>query len=226
MAQTYEFTLDRAQKTRDAQDEIKAKWLWSEKTLAQWDADIAALTGQNETLATTTAAMLAKRGETDTALDKLDQWTGEGLTLMRLRLRNDPEQLATLDTLTADGTSRANKLTEALDWENAWAKIDSTFAPTTENNFAAFQALRKQCLKLVGEYGAAETKVTSDNTKLTQLKAQMEDDNQAWYKAATKLFKPGTPEGDMIRSSVPTTTSSPSAAPAPPAPPAAKPPGA
>lgn len=92
MAQTYEFTLDRAQKTRDAQDEIQAKWLWSEKTLAQWDADIAALETQNETLATTTAAMLAKRGETDTALDNLDQWTGEGLTLMRLRLRNDPEQ--------------------------------------------------------------------------------------------------------------------------------------
>lgn len=119
MAQTYEFTLDRAQKTRGAQDESKAQWLWSEKTLAQWDADIAALEKQNETLAATTAAMLAKRGETDTALDNLDRWTGEGLTLMRLRLRNDPAQLATLATLTADGTSRANKLKEALDWENA-----------------------------------------------------------------------------------------------------------
>ncbi len=36
----------------------------------------------------------------------------------------------------------------------------------------------------------------------------MEDDNQAWYKAATKVFKPGTPEGDMIRSGVPTTPKS------------------
>lgn len=223
MAQTYEFTLNRAQKTRDAQDEIKAKWLWSEKTLAQWDADIAALKAQNETLATTTAAMLDKRAETDTALDKLDGWTGEGLTLMRLRLRNDAEQLASLDTLTADGTSRANKLKEALDWENAWSKIDFTFTPTVENNFAAFQALRKQCIQLVAAYATSETKVTSDNTKLTTLKAQMEDDNQAWYKAATKVFKPGTPEGDMIRSSVPTTTSGGSQAtppiPTPPTPP-------
>jgi hypothetical protein len=220
MAQTYEFTLDRAQKTRDAQDEIKSKWLWSEKTLDEWDSSIAALEKQNETLAATTAAMLAKRGETDTALDNLDRWTGEGLTLMRLHLRNKPEQLATLDTLTADGTSRANKLKEALDWENAWAKIDSTFTPTTENNFAAFQALRKQCIKLVGEYAAAETKVTSDNTKLTQLKAQMEDDNQAWYKAAAKVCKPGTPEGDLIRKSVPTTTTGgPATPPAPPTPP-------
>ena len=27
MAQTYEFTLDRAQKTRGAQDDIKGKWM-------------------------------------------------------------------------------------------------------------------------------------------------------------------------------------------------------
>ena len=47
----------------------------------------------------------------------------------------------------------------------------------------------------------------------------MEDDNQAWYKAATKVFKPGTPEGDLIRSSIPTTTSGPSAPPKPPTPP-------
>jgi hypothetical protein len=210
MAQTYEFTLDRAQKTRGAQDEIKARWTWSEKSLEQWDASIAALIAQNEARALKETAMLAKRGETDTALDQLNSWTGEGLTLMRLRLRNEAEKLATLSTLSANGTSRANKLKEALEWENAWSKIDATFAPTTENTFAAFQTLRKQCVKLVEEYGTAETKVTTENTKLILLKSQLEDDNQAWYKASTKVLKKGTAEGDLIRSRVPTTTGGPS----------------
>ena len=53
MAQTYEFTLNRARKSRGAQDDIQAKWMWSDKTLAQWDADIEALEKQNETLAAT-----------------------------------------------------------------------------------------------------------------------------------------------------------------------------
>ena len=209
MAQKYEFTLDRARKTRDAQDEIKGRWLWVDKTLAQWDGSIAALVAQNEARALKETAMLAKRGETDTALDQLHAWTGEGLTLMRLRLRNEPEKLATLSTLSADGTSRANKLKEALEWENAWAEIDGDFAPTTENVFAAFQTLRKQCVKLVDEYGTAETKLTTESTKLILLKSQLEDDNQAWYKAATKVLKKGTAEGDLIRSRIPTTTGGP-----------------
>ena len=209
MAQTYEFTLDRAQKTRDAQNETKDRWTWSEKSLEQWDGSIAALIKQNETRALKETAMLAKRGDADKALDKLHGWTGEGLTLMRLRLRNDPEKLATLSTLSANGTSRTNKLKEALEWENAWKEIDATFTPTTENTLAAFQTLRAQCVRLVEEYGTAETKLTVENTKLILLKSQLEDDNQAWYKAATKVLKKGTAEGDMIRSTVPVTTGGP-----------------
>jgi hypothetical protein len=193
MGTTYDFTLDRAQNTRNAQNTIKARWMWSEKTLDQWDADIKALEAQNETAGKTQAAMLTKRAGMDTALDQLDRWTGEGLTLMRLKLRNDPGKLATLDTLTANGTSRANKLSEALAWENAWDEIDNTFAPTLENNFTAFEALRKQCVGLFEQYGAAETDVTRDNNLLTTLVAKLEDDNQAWYKAATKICKRGTP---------------------------------
>jgi len=50
MGHTYEFTLDRAQKKRGAQDHINGTWPWPKKRSVQWDADIAGLDTQNETL--------------------------------------------------------------------------------------------------------------------------------------------------------------------------------
>ncbi len=52
---------------------------------------------------------------------------------------------------------------------------------------------------------------------------KMEDRNEAWYAAATRVYPAGTPEGDMIRGTVPTTRNPPPAPPAPPARPPAPP---
>ncbi len=43
--------------------------------------------------------------------------------------------------------------------------------------------------------------------------------SEAWYADATRVFPAGTPEGDMIRSTVPTTYNGPGNPPTPPAPP-------
>jgi hypothetical protein len=45
------------------------------------------------------------------------------------------------------------------------------------------------------------------------------DMSQAWYANALRVFPDGTPEGDMIRGTIPTTYTSAPAPPAPPAPP-------
>ncbi len=47
----------------------------------------------------------------------------------------------------------------------------------------------------------------------------MEDRNEAWYAAATRVYPAGTAEGDMIRGTVPTTYNPPPPPPAPPVPP-------
>src|SRR5258707_15791384 len=67
------------------------------------------------------------------------------------------------------------------------------------------------------------SKVTSDNTKLTQLKPQMEDDNQAWYKAATKVLRSETHTSEIQCRQYPTCTlltATPPKPPTPPVPPA------
>ena len=41
--------------------------------------------------------------------------------------------------------------------------------------------------------------------RLSHLAAELEDVNEAWYANATSVFPTGTPEGDMIRGTIPTT---------------------
>jgi hypothetical protein len=56
---------------------------------------------------------------------------------------------------------------------------------------------------------------------LAQLGRSLEDLSEAWYADATRAFPTGTPEGDTLRSTIPTTYTPPPDKPAtPPAPPA------
>jgi hypothetical protein len=215
---SYEFVIDRAQKTRNTQKAITAKWQWEEKTVAQWDADLIAIEAQNEVLAATIATMKDKRAKADELLDQLDEWTGEGLTTIRERLRDQPEKLATLETLTSIGSSRSMKLEEALEWEKAWTLLDATFAPTSTNTLAAFKALRLDAIAKLKTYHDSESDVTAEQNKRTSLKLKLDDANTSWFKVATRICQPGTVEGDLIRTDVPTTTASPAAKPVVPTP--------
>ena len=75
-----------------------------------------------------------------------------------------------------------------------WSKIDATYAPIKENTFTACQTLRKQTIALVKTYADAESDVSKDNNTLTTPKVQLQNESQAWYKAATKASKVGTPK--------------------------------
>jgi predicted RNase H-like nuclease (RuvC/YqgF family) len=215
---SFEFVIDRAQKTRNTQKAIAAKWQWEEKTVAQWDADLAAIEAQNEVLAAAIATMKDKRAKADELLDQLDEWTGEGLTTIRERYRDQPEKLATLETLTSMGSSRSMKLEEALEWEKAWTLLDPSFSPTSTNTLAAFKALRLDAIAKLKTYHDSESDVTAEQNKRTKLKLKLDDANTSWYKVATRICQPGTVEGDLIRTDVPTTTASPAAKPVVPTP--------
>lgn len=112
MTATVDFIIKRAVATRNAQESIQSAWVWEEKTLAQWDADLAAIREREKSVAEGEAHLLARRGPLDAALDDLHRRTLQGVTMAKVR---------------------------------------------------------------------------------------------AWYRAATVLFPKGTPEGDLIRGTVPTT---------------------
>ena len=232
MGQSIDFIKNRATKTISAATQIAGQWVWQEQTLAQMQAALTSIIGdasavppipgQEEVTSAAQQVMLAARGIWDAQLDVLHHRTVQGVGMVKNRLRDNPAKLAVVSYLTANSNSRAETLKEALAWESAWAQVDAAWSPLPANTLPAFQTLRNQCEEgLQKAYSDAISAWREEAETLTDLGRQLEDINVAWYADATMIFAAGTPEGDMIRGTIPTTYSPPP--PAPPTPPAAPP---
>ena len=163
--------------------------------------------------------MLAARGQWDVQLDILHHRTVQASVMAKAKFRNDPATLAVLAPLTASSNSRSETLAEALALESAWAKVAPTWSPLPANTLAAFKTLRKVCAEDLQEvYSNAKSAWRKEVEKLGTAGRLLEDANEAWYAAATAVFTSDTPEGAMIRSTVPTTYTPPAAKPPTPAP--------
>ena len=218
---TLDFILARAVATRAAQDSLKATWTWEEKTLQAWDADIAALrlARENDTKAET--ALVERRAEFHAATDELHRDTMQALALLKVRYRNEPAKSAVVANLRAEGDSRTAILNEAEAVAAAWAELDATFAPTPDNTLAAFNALRADCQAQRDMAARARTEERRFGGEAAERAAHLHDATIAWYAAATRIFPEGTPQGGLIRSTVPTTYQKPAdtnTTPPPPAP--------
>jgi len=216
MPVSLEFIKDRAVKTISAAKQVTGAWTWDEKSIAAMETQLAGIAG-NKTATSpvagqesvTSAAeqlMLTARGSWDTALDQLHRWTVQGVNMAKTRFRNDPAKSSQLEGLEARGSSRAGTLDEALAWESAWTSVDAAWAPLPGLTLAAFSALRKQANEsLKATYSDARATWREAAEKLGTLAAELEDTNEAWYANAIRVFPAGTPEGDMIRGTIPTT---------------------
>ena len=103
---SHDFIRERTEKTRAVQATLAADaaWTWPGKTLAQWDADLAALDATAEdSLAKTTAAleadMLAARGLLDARLDAIHKATLLTVGVMRVRSAAMPGLAPIVDDL-------------------------------------------------------------------------------------------------------------------------------
>jgi hypothetical protein len=237
---TYEsqFSINRAGSTISAARQVAAKWIWVEKTPNQMQTQLETITGnksvsppvigQMEIASQAQSVYDSAHGTWHTQLNVLHQLTVQGLNMAKTKLRNDPAGFAVVAGLHASGHSPDKILAEALAWESAWGQVAPTWSPTTSNTLAAFKTLRKQCADdLQTAFKDADSANREQSGKLAQMCLDLEDVNVAWYADATRVFAAGTPEGDMIRSTVPTTytpsTSTPPPAPAPAATPAKTP---
>ncbi len=238
MAESLEFIKDRAAKTISAAKKVAVKWTWQEQTIEELQASLTAITGnssatppivgQEEITSQSGQAMLTARGVWDEQLDTLHALTVQGVAMAKTRNRNHPANLAVLGGLSARGTSRAEILSEALAWESAWAKVDAAWCPVPMNNLPAFKVLRKQCAEdLQQAYADAQADYRSAAEELNDLATALEQTVEVWYADATAVFRDASAEGDMIRSTVPTTYNppaemQPSASNLPPLPPSAR----
>jgi len=224
------FSIGRAISTISAAKQLATTWTWPEKTPAQMQTQLEAITGnssstppvigQEEIADQAQRAYDGAEGTWRAQLKILHQNTVQALNMAKNKFRDDPASLAVLRNLHAGGNTPEKILSEALAWESAWGQLAATWNPTPTNTLAAFKTLRKQCAEdLQTAFTDADSANSEEDAKLEQMCSDLEDVNVAWYADATRVFAAGTAEGDMIRSTVPTTYTPPapktSPAPAP-----------
>lgn len=227
-----EFIKKRARATISAAKAVAVKWTWQEMTIDQMEQQLEAITGndtvsppvvgQEEVASQAQRALNNAEGAWKTQLSLLHQLTVQGLSMAKTKFRSDPANLAVVSDLHASGGKPERILAEALAWESAWGKTAPAWSPSQSNTFDAYKALRKQCVEdLQNAFTDAASASREAAGTLEQMARALEDTNVAWYADATRIFAAGTPEGDMIRSSVPTTYTPPADKPTPPPAPAA-----
>ena len=217
MPKSLEFILKRATATKNAQIAVQGTWVWDGKPAAQWDTDIKAITAQQKVVAAADTDKLTKRGIYDATLDDIHARTVQAVAMLKVRYKNVPAKLAVVKNLSAAGESREDILSEALDLISDWAELDAAWNPTAANTLAALQALRDTAMNPQGtDFSTAQTAWRTQAETMNTQGAQLDADNVSWYGDATKVFLAGTPNGDMIRGTIPTTTpATPSAKPSP-----------
>jgi hypothetical protein len=194
----------RAKTTRHAQDDLKARWMWSEANLDQWDKEIADIEGLQIICSSARFARNSARAALDASLEEIHRRTMQFLAMAKFHFRDDPSKLEAINRLKCDGAGRRGIAREAMDVETAWQEAGPEWAATEVNTLASFQALRKQCLELDAAFIAAYSTWRAQSELLSQKAAALSDANVAWYAAATRIFPAGTAEGEMIRRSIPT----------------------
>ena len=206
----------RARATISAAKALAAKWIWQEASAGQIETQLEAITGNNtvtppiigqeEIASQAGRALVATQGTWKAQLKDLHQLTVQGLNMAKTKFRNDPANLAVVMGLHARGSTPEEILAEALAWESAWGKTAPAWNPTTTNTLATYKILRKQCAEdLQIAFRDAGSAASEEAGKAEKMAKDLQDVVVAWYADATRMFAAGTPEGDMIRSTVPTT---------------------
>jgi hypothetical protein len=201
-----EFTKARAQATRNAQINIADQWVWSEKTVAQWTVDVTKFDQlqQDESSKRTQWRNAAETWEND--LVQIQQITRDVRRAGGFRFRNDPVKLALFESLRTDGNGRADIYVQALAARDAWDEADETWELSADVTLAHFGSLLASALARQSAHGTALTAWRRAASELANKARVVDADNVAWYAEATRRFPAGTVEGDLIRSTVPTTT--------------------
>ena len=206
MSISIQFIGVRAPATLGAQEQIALEWVWPERTVPEWETAIDAFEEQFEVSLIAEAVMEGARGALGVAMDELHGLTSQYLNLLKNTYRNNVGKYEVVNDLLAMGGSRGSILLEAMQLEAAWLDIDPLWTPLPTKTLAGFTTLREATeakLRLYLNKRRAWRGAVGD---LNELAIPLNDACVGWYAAATLVFPEGTSEGDMIRSTVPTTT--------------------
>lgn len=199
------FIAERALHTIAAQQNVAADWVWARKSLAEWEADVAAFQTKQEEVSRANALMAGRRGAMKSALKGLHGLTVVYLTLLKALFRQFDVSSSLLAPLTAAGGGCNRILDEARTLRDVWREIDPGWEPRPGKTLTGFGMLIESTALLKEEFREANTAWRNRAGELRALAAALNEDCVAWYASAMVVFPAETAESAMIRGCVPTT---------------------
>lgn len=198
--------------TKNAQALILALWLWAEKTLQQWTDDIAAVDQleNEEHLKRTEWRNAAIVWDAD--LTRIQAITRALVRKCRYKYRNTPDKKKLFAGLRTDGRSRAAIYDQGNLARGAWQTADAMLTvrvnPEDANEVSQGElgSLLASAQARNGTHGLKLGTWRMAAAAFMAKLASADVDAIAWYEEATRKFGPATPQGQTIRSTIPTAT--------------------
>jgi hypothetical protein len=200
----YEFISSRAQATRDVQAQIAADWVWEDKTLAAWDAELKTIAELRQAEIVAETSEMAVRAQRDQAHKELDRKTLLGVAILKTKARNDPAKLAAIQALPPLPQGRPQSRLRAQRLAEAWQQHYPEFVADTELSLTTLNASLEVAERLDTQTSAAKVAWRNAANTLTESLASVNDDAKTWYYLATRRFPESTPQGQLIRSRIQT----------------------
>jgi len=210
-----DFVVRRAKATRDVQTDLAApplNWLWRLPVLT-WNDNITVLDQLEsaEILKRTQWRNAAEAWQAD--LDVIKEITRDVAGFGPLKFHANPVLVTMFDKLKTAGRSRVDIYKQGKKARDAWAEADPAWVikkegpdgQVIERTLGAFGSLLASSESKDNAHGAKETAwrkaVSAQMNKVRDVNA----DCVGFYEEATRYFPAGTPTGDTIRSTIPTT---------------------
>ena len=200
------FVKNRALATRHAQASVAAQWVWAEKTVGAWDNALTELDTLSAVERTASVELQTQAANWDVTLKGIERTARDVVRLGRTRFRRDPAKLALFKATRVHAGSRESIQQSGLEVLEIWNQADAAWVPLPGVTAASFGALLSGSAAQKGSYAEKFTAWREASAALMSKAEALDDDCVAWYSDATVRFREGTPEGDLIRSTVPTTT--------------------
>lgn len=200
------FVKNRALASRHAQASVAGQWVWAEKSVAQWDSALTELNNLGAAERAASVELQTQAANWDVTLKGVERTARDVVRLGRTRFRRDPARLALFKATRVRGGSRENIQQSGLEVLEVWNQADVAWEPLPGVTAASFGAQLAIGTAQKGAYAEKFTAWREASAALMSKAEALDDDCVAWYSDATVRFREGTPEGDLIRSTVPTTT--------------------
>ena len=204
-----DFTRARAGFTRDAAAILATpptSFVWSQKSVPQWDAAIATLDQLRsaEGLKRAEWRQAAETWQLD--LNAIQDITRQVARIGAVHFRNDRVKRVAFTKLRTDGEARDAVFAQGEAARDAWQVADAAWEISGELTLGSFSSLLATALARRATHSTKLAAWRNASAALMQAAEALDRDNIAWYAEVTERFAAGTTAGDMIRSTVPTTT--------------------